>query len=71
MSGGEDEDVITGDEDYKEEEEAITTTMDASGIASLDDARAVLPASPTAILDSTITVDTQTTTKQRQPSPSS
>ena len=36
MSDGEDEEIIMGDEDYEEEEEAITTVTDVSSIASLD-----------------------------------
>ena len=62
MSDGEDENIIMGDDDYKEEEEAITTMTDVSSTASL------LPHHQhplQAILDSTITVDTQMTMAKR------
>ena len=71
MSDGEDEDIIAGDEDFEEEEEAITTMMDTSGVASLDDILTTPPAPCPAILDSMITVDTWMTTAKRQPSPTS
>ena len=68
MSDGEDEDVIMGDKNYKEEEDAIATVTDVSGVVSLDNT-AITPA--TVILDSTVAVDTWTTTVDRQPSPTS
>ena len=68
MSDAEDEDVITVAKDYEEEEDTITTTMDASGEASLDDAPVTMHA---AILDSAVTVDNRMTTAKRQPSPTS
>ena len=46
MSDGEDENIIMGDDDYKEEEEAITTMTDVSSIASLDDIPATPPVPP-------------------------
>ena len=62
MLDREDEGVSTGDEVYEEEEDAITTMTDAFGAVSLDDAPIT---THTAILDSTVTVDTQMTTAKR------
>ena len=68
MSDGEDKDVIVGDEDYEEKEDGIATAMDASSVASLDDAPVATHAT---ILDSRVLVDARMTTAKRQPSPTS